>query len=69
MLDMYGLAALHFQSRRMREGQMVWDENDAMWFAPDGPTARGFRALTGMLRGLGSRGRAAPRLSEPMPRC
>jgi hypothetical protein len=40
-----------------------------MWFAPDGPTARGFRALTGMLRGLGSRGRAAPRLSEPMPRC
>jgi len=69
MLDMYGLAALHLQRMRIGQGQTAWNEDDAMWFAPDGPTARGFRALTGMLRGLGSRGRAAPRLSEPMPRC
>ncbi|MEX0697956.1 MAG: hypothetical protein WD099_10465 [Dongiaceae bacterium] len=69
MLDMYGLAALYFQNRRMREGQMVWDENDAMWFAPDGPGARALRALIGVLRGLRSRASAAPRLSAPLPPC
>jgi len=69
MLDMYGLAALYLQNQRMREGRAVWNENDAIWFAPDGLAARGLRTLIDVLRGLRSRATEAPRLSEPMPPC
>jgi hypothetical protein len=69
MSDMYGLAALYLQHRRLRDGQIVWNADDAMWFMPDGPTARAWRALTGVFRGFGSRRRPTTPLSEPMARC
>lgn len=69
MTDLYGLAALYLQHRRVPDGQIVWNEDDAMWFAPDGRTARAWRALTGVFRGFGSRRRPAASLSGPMARC
>lgn len=51
MLDMYGLAAaLRHQARK---GQPAWNEDDALWFLPDGPVAKGValvRALSVRLR-------------------
>ena len=46
MLDMYGLAAVFCQ--QTRKGQTTWNEDDALWFMPDGPVARAvtLRALS-----------------------
>jgi hypothetical protein len=58
MLDMYGLAALYFQAAAKNRR---WNEEDALWFDPDGAFAR-FLAL--IRRAIA--GRVADKPGEPV---
>lgn len=57
MLDMYGLAVLHFQ---VAVKNRPWNEDDALWYDPDGVFVR---CLTLIRRVIVGRG--AGRSSEP----